>query len=187
MDQITIALLPFSNRVTRKNPNVVRNRISQAFDTAIYERGMLHTLRLPLARWREVAETVLRMCPLSRVEFIDVPGCQLTVVQDGCDKWELRAFLDLPPSLGETTAAYREPVGMTRARGFPVREQLVSNAGVVTDILMMDLQASAGDRWPGPRLVGGLESAPNINELNALIESIDDGTDGAEDFNLEDS
>jgi hypothetical protein len=111
---------------------------------ATYERGMLTELRLPLGRWREVAGTVLAVCPLKRVEVLDVPGLTFEVLgPDAChtgDGWRMAAELKLPrrlhvlpahfpPSFGLPAACYRRvwpdlkhlPHGYTRRACGPWR------------------------------------------------------------------
>jgi hypothetical protein len=143
---------------------------------------MLTELRLPLGRWREVAGTVLAVCPLKRVEVLDVPGLTFEVLgPDAChtgDGWRMAAELKLPrrlhvlpahfpPSFGLPAACYRRvwpdlkhlPHGYTRA-------SLRALADAAIGVLVADLEASAGVRWPGP--VPGDEVAPSADaELQA--------------------
>jgi uncharacterized protein (TIGR02996 family) len=128
---------------------------------AIYERGMLHTLRLPLARWREVARAVLSVAPLACVELLDVPGCVLRVMgPDACRPgggWRMSAELKLPaavrlfdPPASGPANIYRINPAAKLPHGYS-RALLVAMAVEITDMLLADLEGSAGERWPGPR------------------------------------
>lgn len=84
-------------------PGAVRDRMRNgwakigALPAAVYERGMLTALRLPLARVREVVGAALACCPLERVEVLDVPGLSLRIgPQREPDRWSLNATLSVP-------------------------------------------------------------------------------------------
>lgn len=159
-DHLTVALL------AQGQPGGYRLHAGQAGRTArgqnnsavIYERGMLTGLRLLLADWREVAAKVLAVCPLERVDILDVPGLTLRVCgpEGG---WRLTGELRAPrrarPTGGITVLqAEFEPARTWAidipAQPFRFREQFVTAAVSSSDSACAILHARSGDRWPGP-------------------------------------
>lgn len=140
-DRITVTVLPKSIR------NHKRKRAANC-PAAIYERGMLHTLRLSLGYFRDVADGVLASCPLNRFEALDVPGMSLAVAgpEDG---WRLIGWLDLPAIRPHSAVRHvaSEPLDGTPGLS---RENLAGQIETLTVIVVDQLRYLAGSGWPGP-------------------------------------
>jgi len=137
---------------------------------AVYERGMLCGLRLTFAEWRRVGAAVLAVCPLERIEVLDVPGLVLTIAGPDAPGWRLAGDLELPSRnaalvagvAGRPTQPTRltaiSPTAAERPDGLS-REELCGDARLLPALSLsvaLDLQRRAGDRWPGPEeLLGG--------------------------------
>lgn len=171
-DRLTAVHMPAKAKDGSPRPSRTRNlpNVKKRFPAAIYERGMLCGLRIPMSPWRYYAERVLRCCPLDRVEILDVRGLTLRVMgPDAChpgDGWRMSAELKLhaiparavfyqasPPHTEPALPAanyYRVNPDGSLPHGYS-REMLVERAAIITDMLAIDLETSAGDRWPGPQ------------------------------------
>jgi uncharacterized protein (TIGR02996 family) len=129
--------------------------------TAVFERGMLAVLRVPLGDWLAAAPRALAAWPVERVEAADVPGVCFYVEPPAAGGWSLTAALTILPR--------REPPGrLARLRGtpdadyyppppahrwsvteeFPDRPALVEEASAASARLADDVKAQAGSWWP---------------------------------------
>lgn len=126
---------------------------------AVYERGMLHSLGLPLAAWRGVATSVLTACPLERVVLRDLPGLTLSV-KGPVEGWRLTGELVLPPRPPRTTTttvlSTTWPDDSEYARGYVPLDRSTLGAVVeqATDWILYKLQLDSGEWWPFPSVEG---------------------------------
>ena len=177
-DRLTAVHIPLahSNRAEHSRRVRGRPRVKAMFPAAVYERGMLCGLRVSLARWREVAAQVLAVCPLERVEILDVPGLTFTVDQTASG-WRLAVELKLPVrrQFTFTTATARRIAHQTYVFDRPKLLTLIERA---IDDLTAYCRSEAGERWPGPTE----QAQPlDVPALNALIAQINSGEEPPEE------
>lgn len=159
-DRVTARVIPPAIEGEVKRDRQARRRNPVPVPTITWERGCVTAVGLTLAKWLEVAATVLACCPLECVEVIDVPGLTLRVMHEG-GRWRLGGTLALPVmrmqgvNTGEQISL---PVAMldgvwptdSRVPSYWTRDDLVAGAGPATQWLVYGLRERAAGRWPTP-------------------------------------
>ena len=166
-DRCTARLLPPAVGTETASERRGRRQNPARAPAAVWERGMIHTLRLPLADWVRRAEAVFGRCPVRRVEVLDVPGLTLHLIGGAGEGWRLGASLDLPAvprhrprdprARGAVFTPPRPAANLFRVRPSAVdapsglsREQLRGSLKRLQATALFELRDLAGDRWPGP-------------------------------------
>ncbi len=154
-DRVTARLIPPAVEGETTRNRRLRRRAPRPTPTITWERGCVMGMGLTLARWLEVAATVLACCPLECVEIIDVPGLRLNLGKGEHHGWSMRGDLDLPRVPNATNGA-TYPNAALLVRTFPEdptlahdRDMMVRNVWDWTAVLVTRLQEGAGNRWPG--------------------------------------
>ncbi len=171
-DTVTASGLPKVGGESTRLRNLPRR--GRVRESVVWERGMVHTLRLTRAQWRAGAEGFLRQCPIECVEILDVPGLTLSVIGPELGWW-LEARLTVPAVPAHARFYEQSPPHTTPARpahtwvvDFPrgpiqSRDRFAEHVVSSTDSALAILHARAGDRWPGPA-----EHVPQDDLLDGL-------------------
>lgn len=184
-DRITAARLPDAES-TR-----VRNLPGRglATEAVVWERGCVHTLRLPLERWLRAGAGFFAACPVQCVVVTDVRGLTFRVLDSAATGWRLTASLDLPRVRGTFGNADHPVLDQPAANLFRVRptveanplgltrRQLLDNLYHGSAALVEQLRDLAGVRWPGGVLAA--------DAVSLLIAQIDRGEADSDDVVLE--
>jgi uncharacterized protein (TIGR02996 family) len=111
-------------------------------------RGFVASVRCTLADWTTHAPALLAAHPLERVEAADVPGLVWEVASGD----NARMLYAHPWALVATLSGRLGPVGLPvaiRIATFPDRALLASECGRIIADQAAEMEAAAGDRWPG--------------------------------------
>ncbi len=153
-DRISACLIPDRVEGESVTQRRARRRRPDQAPFVVWERGCVTRVRLTFEKWCDLGRHLLRHCPITGVEILNVPGLTFKIL--GPEKgWQLSATLRLGAEVvinhlnGESTAI---PGGWDLkypADPFESRAILVDQVGAASRNIVHWLRDQVRERWPG--------------------------------------